>query len=1143
MVSDEAGGGVRGLRLWAADAIRRAAPLISGTHDGTVSAGDFDGPVAELTGLRDLLDHDRELLGVVTLRLGALLAVRYTTGNGTLEDRERAQRLLNEARDPSTPSGEAVTEQDRQWAAMLLLTVTDLSVPLGTPSAAPDFWPIFDQAIKPGAGVPKEEAARLAALAEEAARLPVPPEVRKKLGQTGELLSYVSRSGLSDPRTLLDMLPADLPFTDHLRLLLELSKDMPENPETAGNPAPPASPGSPAAPASPEPAAAPTPPEPPAVSSATTPAPESDTTALGSWLTALLGPMDALRTGDPEQVSQALRRLGTNLDRLPEGHDEAPEIENLMRLMLQVGRPLGGSHQDTDVARGHARRVTEHFEQQAAADPGASGLLIGNQALNLLARVTEAEEAESGEDLAALVDELESLERSVPADHPFLPVVRLALGNALTSLGAHTRDTGTLLRGFAHQEETLASMTAASYGVPDTLFTALRDGLLTARAVVGGTPETLPGYTSPPADASAETRFLSALAATLRHSVTKDPADLDAAIGELERVRDHVRQGRSPQIAAPALWQLAENHRLRLDRTRDPADRDAATDAALESLQALAGDVVLQAGPDHGLLTARSGADRGIRAAVWAASQGRAEEAVTALELGRALVLQAASTSRAVPDLLESGGHHDLAREWRATGAAGDGEPGVLPRELPSSLRRRALVALGHRDPGGALFRTPTVEELKAGVAAGEADALVYLLAGEDTTPGMAIVVGPDTGTGVRALPLLSGEHSGPLERYVDAAARHQSLPRDATAEQEWEEALAELCDWATGAVIVPVMSGVAERLAANGERRRDRSGPPRIVLVPCGRLGIVPWHAARLPAGAPHTYACQAMVFSYAASGRQFLDTVHRARRAPAADPVLVADPSMSLPHVELEVAALHRSLYPGARLYGDLYDLPVEPEAPGTPDDLLDVLAGTPSVLHVACHGSAGTSPTASALQLAYPEDGSEAAPDGAGPGTGPDAGLLTVSRLLGRQPAGADADDGPLVVLSACQTDLSTRDHDEALTLTTAFVTSGARDVVGSRWATRDSASALMMAVFHHYVSVENRSPVDALRAAQMWMLDPHRENPGSLGSDLLDELNKGPRLNHPADWAPFIHQGHPGPATTGAFSDSGEGRQPV
>ncbi|MFG2124268.1 hypothetical protein [Streptomyces sp. NPDC048710] len=98
-----------------------------------------------------------------------------------------------------------------------------------------------------------------------------------------------------------------------------------------------------------------------------------------------------------------------------------------------------------------------------------------------------------------------------------------------------------------------------------------------------------------------------------------------------------------------------------------------------------------------------------------------------------------------------------------------------------------------------------------------------------------------------------------------------------------------------------------------------------------------------------------------------------------------------MTLTHAELEVTALHRAFYPQTRLYGDLYEPPVEPAAPGTPDDLLDALSGSPcpSLLRVACHGSAGTSPTESALQLARPVDPAGPPPDRPGR---PDPGRLT-------------------------------------------------------------------------------------------------------------------------------------------------------
>ncbi|MCZ0986539.1 CHAT domain-containing protein [Streptomyces diastatochromogenes] len=318
--------------------------------------------------------------------------------------------------------------------------------------------------------------------------------------------------------------------------------------------------------------------------------------------------------------------------------------------------------------------------------------------------------------------------------------------------------------------------------------------------------------------------------------------------------------------------------------------------------------------------------------------------------------------------------------------------------------------------------------------------------------------------------------------------------------------------------------------MSASGSRPTETraTGHSDSSSVPCGRLGIVPWHAARLPAEAPHDHLCQTAVISYAASGSQFLRTLKRAPREPAAAPVLLADPTMDLTHAEVEVIALRDAFYRQARMCGGLFQVPEEELAPGTPEDVLGFLADETSLLHVASHGSAGTRPTVSALHLAAPEDTGGTSAEEAGPG------LLTVTRLLDR-PGQQAAEDGPLVVLSACQTDLSTRDHDEALTLTTAFVAGGARDVVGSRWTTQDSASALLMAVFHHHLTVEGLSPVDALRAAQLWMLDPHRTNPGSLGGELLRQLERTD-LDRIALWAAFIHQGHPGAARTGTSRET-------
>ncbi|SCE61784.1 CHAT domain-containing protein, partial [Streptomyces sp. OspMP-M43] len=317
------------------------------------------------------------------------------------------------------------------------------------------------------------------------------------------------------------------------------------------------------------------------------------------------------------------------------------------------------------------------------------------------------------------------------------------------------------------------------------------------------------------------------------------------------------------------------------------------------------------------------------------------------------------------------------------------------------------------------------------------------------------------------------------------------------------------------------------QRLAANEGRRRGRPGPPRIVLVPCGRLGAVPWHAALLPDDARGRHACQIMVITYAASGGQFLRTIRRGRRAPGAAPVLVADPRLDLTHAEREVTALYSAFYPSARLMGEFYEPPVEPAADGTPEDLLALLGEPLSLLHIASHGSAGVDPTKSALHLAFPEGTGELPPEEGGEGAVPDLGMLTVTRLLDAAPSDRRDGDGPLVVLSACETDLTRHDHDEALTLATAFVASGARDVVGSRWTTQDGTSALMMGVFHHLVAVDGLSPADALHMTQRWMLDPDRKAPPRLHPGLVREMER-PGLDRPALWATFIHQGHPGPS---------------
>ncbi|MER6994271.1 CHAT domain-containing protein [Streptomyces sp. NPDC000410] len=1124
-MNDEESGGVQGLRAWALAATKRALRLSPHMGPTAAARGAYDSSVAELAQLTHLLDHDPELRSTVSMQLGCVLAMRFLTEGSSPEDRtpenrspeedrEQAQRLLRDARDPRTPIGAATDVDDRRWAALFLL---NLMMPwAGTATGgAPDVSTFLDWHAKLGATGTASAVHEMRELLADVRELPLPPELQAQVRQLTALFDALAGSATPDSvRRFADLLGDGFPSMDRIRMMADIAAGLSTTP-----PEPSVRPDPSGADHGADHGEAPT--TPPASDHG-----EALGIAMSAAVSSVLDAFTALQSGDPEVLNQALGRLRAASERMPPGHELDPLIKMLAATLMQT-QAVGGNLQDQSLGRTHMRTLAERFGLFAgdSTDPVDREFAVLLRVAPLSAELREAHEAEDVEAVRALHAELVAIEAGIPQDDTCHFIALAVLGQACITLGMLTHDNDMMVRGGAYVEQIMATA--------DSLPPAFREWMAqavtlpdTLRAAATGDPTLLQGHAPAPPDAPRGQRWASTMSLGVRYGLTHDPADLDPLIAELERIRDDLRRGEEPWFAADAMWRLAEAYRARWHHTEDATAQATATDTALAALHVLAGDVILQQGPEHGLLTARSGAERGVRAAIWAAGQGRVDDAVAALEVGRAMVLHAASASRTVPELLEARGHQELAEAWRAVGAGhaptADGPPG----ELPSTLRRRALEALGHRRQGN-LFATPTVSDLADGVAESGADALVYLLPGDGDAVGVGLIIGPDIGVGVGGLPLLSGTGSGPLEHYLDAAAERSRRLGEPAAERAWEEALSALCDWAYQAALDEIVPVIVQRLNAGDNPRRNPTAPPRIVLVPCGRLGVVPWHAARLPEAAPHDYACQAMVISYSASGSQFLRTVRRARRDPAADPILVADPRLDLVHAEGEVTALYEAFYPRARLYGEFYEPPTEPAATGTPDELLALVGETPSLLHVASHGSAGVSPTVSALHLAFP-DGTDGLPaEEGGPGAVPDRGMLTVARLLDQRGGGQqDADGGPLVVLSACETDLSTRDHDEALTLTTAFVSGGARNVVGSRWTTQDGASALMMAVFHHFLAVEGHSPADALRITQMWMLDPDRQNPGSLSGELLREMHR-PGLERLPVWATFIHQGHPGP----------------
>jgi len=285
----------------------------------------------------------------------------------------------------------------------------------------------------------------------------------------------------------------------------------------------------------------------------------------------------------------------------------------------------------------------------------------------------------------------------------------------------------------------------------------------------------------------------------------------------------------------------------------------------------------------------------------------------------------------------------------------------------------------------------------------------------------------------------------------------------------------------------------------------------PRVVLIPVGAMSLVPWHAAR---GRPSEharvrFAVQEMVVSYAASGRQLREVAGRPALPLESNAVVVGDPTGTLPGALREAWAIASRHYPAGRYLGSgPPGWERSADGPGTPVEVLRQLPAVDrsgaSMLHLGCHGVvADSAPGRSHLLLA---ENTELRVD------------AILQQARGRPPSAA----GGLVSLAACSSDLAADEYDEALTPATAFLAAGAVTVVGARWQVPDAATTLLMFMFHYFMTHRAYSPRDALRSAQLWMLDPARIPPAEMPTELATSARRA-RLADVTAWAGFVHQG--------------------
>jgi hypothetical protein len=506
---------------------------------------------------------------------------------------------------------------------------------------------------------------------------------------------------------------------------------------------------------------------------------------------------------------------------------------------------------------------------------------------------------------------------------------------------------------------------------------------------------------------------------------------------------------------------------------RARGDRRAAREAGFAALEALAGVVLLQSGAGDAVRTARGASADAATLARWCLADGDPAQAAQAVELGRGLALHAAVSATLVPDLLRDANERGLAREWaNAAAAAG---PVAWPEALSSGLgasgdlRQRVLDVLRATPAGTRLFAAPALDAV--GTALGEvgADVLGYLVPGDGSLDGHLVLVGRDGRARAVAAPGLRVDPDGPparLLRQLDVTA--DPLHR--------RRVLHQVAEWAGAAVIAPLRAALPDESV------------PRVVLVPAGVLGAVPWAAAHLPGPGPVRPACAELAISTAASARQLLDV---AKRSPAqdGDVVLVGDPTGSLPWAADEVADLRDGPYPRAVVL----DGPA-----ATPEAVLDRLPGA-ALVHVACHAVSAESLDRSRLELTEP---------------------LPVRRVLD-QATRRDTAPGPHMVLSSCSSDVTGDDHDEALTLATAFLAAGAVAAVATRWPVLDRLVGVVTFALHHFLTT-GLPAAEALRRAQLWLLDPDRAPLPGMPVPLRRRC-RNPLLADVSVWAAFGHQG--------------------
>ncbi len=197
----------------------------------------------------------------------------------------------------------------------------------------------------------------------------------------------------------------------------------------------------------------------------------------------------------------------------------------------------------------------------------------------------------------------------------------------------------------------------------------------------------------------------------------------------------------------------------------------------------------------------------------------------------------------------------------------------------------------------------------------------------------------------------------------------------------------------------------------------------------------------------------------------------------------------------------------------------------------------AGSHRYLHLATHGFFAEGARRRQLASLSGREATGRERMEGGPAAGWPPGLLSGLVLAGaNRPVEEGKDDGvltalevqaldlrgvELAVLSACETALGESVRGEGvLGLQRAFQLAGACTTVGSLWRVPDEATRALMSEFYRQLWEEQKSKLDALRAAQLWMMREGRTrgvNPGETDAS-ASAVTLPPKY-----WAAFVLSG--------------------